>query len=122
MASQMSRQKHLIHRPRNRSYSMIRCTLDDSGNLINGRKLDRRFLPGIDTRRWVTILPKSPGGKFQFLFSFYGFLCALLTPSMNINGMQLFYPSSAGYANPFYRNNKKKSCLLLFFFLRLVAI
>ncbi|EFX77493.1 hypothetical protein DAPPUDRAFT_106131 [Daphnia pulex] len=40
MASQMYRQKHLIHRTRDRSYSMIRCTLDDCGNLINGRKLD----------------------------------------------------------------------------------
>jgi hypothetical protein len=28
--------------------------------------------------------------------------------SKGINEMQLFYPISAGYANPFYRNNKKK--------------
>jgi hypothetical protein len=73
MASEVSRQKHSIHRPRDRSYSMIRCTLDDSGNLINGRKLDRRFLPGIVTRRWETILPEYPiGGKsstFFFLFT-----------------------------------------------------
>ncbi len=60
MAIEMSRQKHLIHSRCDLSYSMIGCTLDDSGNLINGRKLDRQFLPGIDTRRWETILPKSP--------------------------------------------------------------
>jgi hypothetical protein len=52
---------------------MIRCTLDDCGNLINGRKLDRRFLPGIDTRRWETILQKSPlVASSKFFFSFYG--------------------------------------------------
>jgi hypothetical protein len=71
MAIEMSRQKHLIHSRRDRSYSMIGCNLDDSGNLINGRKLDRRFLSGIDTRRWETILPKSPlaaSSKFFFLF------------------------------------------------------
>jgi hypothetical protein len=49
MAIEMSRQKRLIH-IRDLSYSMIECTLDDSGNMINGRKLDRRFLLGIDTR------------------------------------------------------------------------
>jgi hypothetical protein len=77
MASQLSRQKHLIHRTRDRSYSMIRCTLDDCGNLINGRKLDLRFLPGIDTRRWETILPKSPlVASSTFFFLFNGFLCA----------------------------------------------
>jgi hypothetical protein len=83
MASEMSRQKHLIHRPRDRSYSMIRCTLDDSGNLINGRKLDRRFLPGIDTRRWETNKLSSQNPPWRqvphFFSSFYGFLCALLT-------------------------------------------
>ncbi len=42
MAIEMSRQKYLIHSRRDLSYSMIGCTLDGSGNLINGRKLDRR--------------------------------------------------------------------------------
>jgi hypothetical protein len=54
MDIEMSRQKHLIRR-HHRSYSMIGYTLYDSGNLIDGRTLDRRFLPGIDTRRWETI-------------------------------------------------------------------
>jgi hypothetical protein len=81
MAIEMSRQKHFINSRRDLSYSMIGCILDDSGNLINGRKLDRRFLPGIDTRsRWETILPKSPlAASSTFVFSFYGFLCALLS-------------------------------------------
>jgi hypothetical protein len=70
MAIEMSRQKHLIHSRRDRSYSMIGCNLDDSGNLINGRKLDRRFLSGIDTRRWETILPKSPLAASSTFFFF----------------------------------------------------
>jgi hypothetical protein len=84
MAIEISRQKHLIHSRRDLSYSVIGCTLDDSGNLINGRKLDRRFLPGIDTQRWETILPKSPLAAsstfFFFLWIFLRspyFLCAL---------------------------------------------
>jgi hypothetical protein len=79
MAIEMSRQKHLIHSRRDLSSSMIGCTLDDSGNLINGRKLDRRFLPGIDIQRWETILPKSPlAASFTFFFLFMDFFALSL--------------------------------------------
>jgi hypothetical protein len=79
MTIEMSRQKHLIDSHRDLSSSMIGCTLDDSGNLINGRTLDRRFLPGIDiTRSWETILLKSPGGKFHIFFLYGRVITRLL--------------------------------------------
>jgi hypothetical protein len=77
MAIEMSRQKHLIHSRRDLSSSMIGCTLDDSGNLINGRKLDRRFLPGIDTRRWENFLPKSTLAASSQLFCLFMNIFAL---------------------------------------------